>query len=116
MDLNALMGALGPIQEKVTQANAERSAKQFVGNAGGGAIKVSMSGDLQVSNVEVASAAAAAVGDDPTMLEDLLQVAINDCLNQYKAEYGATPDEQLQKMFAGSGLGSMLGPLMGGMS
>ena len=111
MDLNALMGAMGPLQEKMKQADAERQAAILEGKAGGGAVTISLKGDLSVQKVTIAPAAAGAIGDDPGMLEDLIQAAVNDALKQYTSRFGGSPEEQLQK---GMGdLGGLLGGLMG---
>lgn len=116
MDLNALMSQLGPMQEAMKQADSERQAAKIEGKAGGGAITITITGGLEVEKVAIAPAAAAAVGDDPTMLEDLIAVAMGDALKQYTARFGSSPEEQIQKMMGNSPLGAMLGPLMGGMS
>lgn len=114
MDLEKMMGALGPMQQKMGEAEAKRAEEQFEGSAGGGAVRVRLTGNLQCTKVTVAPAAAAAVADDPSMLEDLIQAAIGDAIRQYQARYGATAQEQLQKLMADSDLGGLLGPLMGG--
>ena len=113
MDLNQLMSAMGPIQDTLNQAQQDRAQETITGSGGGGAVKIALSGDLQVK-VTVAPAAAA-FGDDPSMLEDVIQAALADALKQYADRFGSTPEEQLQKSLAGSPLGSMLGPLMGGL-
>ena len=46
------------------------------------------------------------------MVEDLIQAATDDALRQYRMRFGATPEEQIQKLFAGGGMGQILGPLM----
>ncbi len=115
MDLESLMGSLGPMKEAMDKASNERSDKVFSGTAGGGAVKIALRGDLTVESVEIAAAAASASEDDVSMLEDLVGVAMNDALRQYAVEFGATPEEQIQKSLASSDLGSMLGPLMGGL-
>jgi DNA-binding YbaB/EbfC family protein len=115
MDLNSLMQVFGPMQEKLKSAETERASQRVEGSAGGGAVRVSLRGDLELERVTVAPAAAAAVGDDPSMLEDLIQAAMNDALRQYKQRYGATAEEQMQKLLGGSDMGGMLGSLLGGL-
>lgn len=114
MDLSALMGAFGPMQQQMQAAAAKRAEEQVEGSAGGGAINVTMTGDLQVTAVRIAPAAAAAVDGDAAMLEDLFSAACNDALRRWKERYGATPDEQMQKLMAGADLSS-LGSLLGGL-
>jgi hypothetical protein len=115
MDLDALMRGLGPLQDTMKKSEAERATVVFEGTAGGGAVKARLKGDLTVAGIAIAPAAAAAAGGDVGMLEDLVAAALNDALRQYKARYGASPDEQIQKMLGGSDLGALMGPLMRGL-
>ena len=115
MDISSLMGQFGQIQDTLKTKLAERASERIEGSAGGGAVRVTLRGDLSVDQVQIAPAAAAAVGDDPGMLEDLIAAAMNDALRAYGNRYGKTPDEQLQKALAGSDLGALLGPLLGGL-
>ena len=112
MDLENLMKSLGPVQESMKKADAERAGTTIDGSAGGGAVTVSLKGDLTITRLVIAPAAAAASQGDVAMLEDLVLAAVNDALRQYKARFGASPDEQVQKMLGGSGLGAMMGPLI----
>jgi DNA-binding YbaB/EbfC family protein len=113
MDLESLMRSLGPVQESLKKADAERQATMLEGSAGGGAVKVSLKGDLTIAKLVIAPAAAAAAQGDASMLEDLVMAAVNDALRQYRSRFGASPDEQVQKMLGAGGLGAMMGPLMG---
>ena len=115
MDLNDLMGNMAPIQDAMKKADEQRAESSFEGTAGGGAVKLVLKGDLSVQSLQIAPAAISADEDDIGMLEDLIVVAINDALNKYKQTHGATPEEQLQKSLANSGLASLLGPLLGGL-
>ncbi len=112
VDLSQLMGALGPLQEQMKKADAERTAATIDGRAGAGssAVTVRLKGDLSVQAVTIALAA---VGD-VAMLEDLVLVAVNDALRQYRTRFGASPEEQMQKLMSGGGAG-LLGPLLGGL-
>jgi DNA-binding protein YbaB len=112
MDLDALSRSLGPLQETMRKASSERSGTVFTGSAGGGAVKLALSGDLVVAQVQIAPAAAAGLAHDPGMVEDLIRAATDDALRQYRSRFGATPEEQIQKLFAGGGMGQLLGPLM----
>jgi nucleoid-associated protein EbfC len=115
MDLESLMAGMGPMKEAMEKADQERLQSHFEGSAGGGAVKVRFSGGLEVESITIAPAAVAASEDDVGMLEDLIQTAVNDALGQYKKRFGANPEEQIQKSMGDSGLGSLLGPLLGGM-
>jgi DNA-binding protein YbaB len=112
MDMEALMKSLGPMQEAMRKSAAERTSSSFSGSAGGGAVTVTLRGDLTISAVKIAPAAAAAASGDAGMLEDLIAAAGNDALRQYRQRFGATPEEQVQKLLGTSGMGAMLGPLM----
>ena len=116
MDLDNLMRGLGPIQETMQKAEQERAEASFAGKAGGGAVTIQLKGDLTITKVTIAPAAAAAATDDPSMLEDLVQVAVNDALKQYITRFGASPDEQIKKLMGGSDLASLMGPLLRGLS
>jgi DNA-binding YbaB/EbfC family protein len=117
MDISQMLSALGPIQEMLKKSGAERAQTTFSGTAGGGAVTILLKGDLTVSKVTIAPAAAAAAVSDASMLEDLIAAALSDALRQYTSRYGATPEEQVQKMLGSSPLGAMLGGLggLGGM-
>ena len=115
MDLSDLMGNMGPIQDAMKDADSERAQAVFEGSAGGGAVSVSLKGDMSISGLKIAPAAISADEDDIGMLEDLIVVAINDALQKYKTKFGATPEEQLQRSLANSDIGSLLGPLLGGL-
>lgn len=112
MDIDALSRSLGPLQEAMKKSEAERAAALLTGSAGGGAVQVVMTGGLNVTRVTIAPAAAASCAGDPGMLEDLVAAAVNDALRQYRNRFGTSPEEQLQKTFAGGGMGALLGPLM----
>jgi nucleoid-associated protein EbfC len=115
MDLDSLMRGLGPIQDTMKKAEAERAQAQFDGKAGGGAVVVRLTGDLKVTKVTIAPAAAQSAVGDASMLEDLVLVAINDALKQHVVRFGASPDEQIQKLMGGSDIASLMGPLMRGL-
>jgi DNA-binding YbaB/EbfC family protein len=115
MDIDSLMKGLGPLQDTMKKADAERGKVLLDGSAGGGAVKVQISGELTVTKVVIAPAAAAAAGGDVSMLEDLVLVAFNDALRQHKLRFGASPEEQVQKLLGGSDLGALMGPLMRGL-
>lgn len=115
MDINDLMGNMAPIQDAMSKAGEERSTTLIEGSAGGGAVKVVLQGDLRLKSMTIAPAAVSADEDDIGMLEDLILVAVNDALTGYKMRFGGSPEEQLQKSLMNSDIGSMLGPLLGGM-
>ena len=73
------------MQEMLSQATAMREqmdehlhATVVEASSGGGAVIIRMNGKKEVSKVTIAPAAAASAAGDITMLEDLIQAAIND--------------------------------------
>lgn len=114
MDLSALMSSMGPIKEAMDKVDEERAATIIEGRAGGGAVSISIRGNLKVEKVTIAPAAAASASDDPSMLEDLIHSALSDAFRQQGERFGATPEEQMKKSLAGADINSLLGGLMGG--
>lgn len=112
MDLDALARSLGPMQEAMRKSEAERAAATLIGSAGGGAVQVTLKGDLTVTKVVVAPAAAASCAQDPGMLEDLVAASVNDALRQYRNRFGSSSEEQMQRLLGGGGAAALLGPLM----
>mgnify|MGYP001589417154 FL=1 len=72
------------MQENMQQAQEEIKQLTATGQAGGGAVKVSINGEHQASNIEIDET----VMDDKDMLEDLILSAINDA-NEQIAEISA---------------------------
>lgn len=114
MDLDSLMRGFGPLQETLKKASSDRESASFTGSAGGGAVTLTLGGNLTVTALRVSPAALGACAGDATMLEDLIAAAINDALRQYKTRFGATPEEQIQKLMAGSDMGGLLSAFMRG--
>lgn len=115
MDIDALMGGIAPLQQKMKQAEAERIVTILIGKAGGGAVTVKLTGGLEVQSVAIAPAAAQAAAGEIGMLEDLVLAAMNDALRQYRSRFGASPDEQIQKALGGADMMALMGPLMRGL-
>jgi hypothetical protein len=113
MNLDDLMKSAAPMQEAMKKADADRAKTQFEGSAGGGAVKVRLTGGLTVTGVTIAPAAAAAAGGDVSMLEDLVCAALGDALRQYRTRYGSNAQEQFEKLMAGADLMSLMGGMLG---
>ena len=110
MDLANLTKAMAPVQEAMRKASTERTDTVLEGRAGGGAVVVRIGGDLTVRGVRLLPAA---MQGDATMLEDLFTAALGDALRQHRERFGATPDEQLARVFRSADMGAMMG-MMGG--
>lgn len=80
--IGQLMQQAQRMQEKMKQAQEEIAQLEVVGSAGGGLVKVTMSGTHEVRRVEIDRTALA---DDPEMTEDLVAAAVNDAVNKVAA-------------------------------
>jgi nucleoid-associated protein EbfC len=110
-DLGSLISQLGQVQQNLQQAQAEAASQVVEGSAGGGAVKVTVTGGLEFLSVVIDPS----VVDprDVDMLQDLVLAAVRDGLE--KASNLAT------SAFGGAGLGlpggddmgQMLGGLLG---
>jgi DNA-binding YbaB/EbfC family protein len=99
-DLGALLSRLGEVQHNLQQAQETAAAKVFEGTAGGGAVKVLVTGGMEFQDVTIAPE----VVDpgDVEMLQDLIVAAIRDAVEQVQAETA--------QAFGGLGLGGSGGP------
>jgi DNA-binding YbaB/EbfC family protein len=67
------------LQESMQRAQAEIALMEVTGEAGGGMVKVTMTGKHEAKRVAID---ASLVGDDKEMLEDLVAAAINDAVHK----------------------------------
>ena len=67
------------MQQDMQRAQEELANIEVVGQAGGGAVKVTMTARMDVRRVQIDPAMA---GDDIEMLEDLIAAAMNDAVNK----------------------------------
>jgi len=81
-----MKGGLGNIlkqaqamQENLKRAQEELAALEVTGAAGGGMVRVTMTGRHDVKRVEIDPAL---LTDDKEMLEDLIAVAVNDAVHK----------------------------------
>nr|WP_198936759.1 YbaB/EbfC family nucleoid-associated protein [Domibacillus epiphyticus] len=88
-NMQNMMKQMQKMQKQMQEAQEELSAKQFEGTAGGGMVKVSMSGQKQVVDVQIKEEVVDP--DDIDMLQDLVLAAVNDALKK-------VDDETNQKM------------------
>ncbi len=102
LDLGAIMQQAQAMQEQMAQAQAEQAEVMVEGSAGGGKVKVEMSGLGEFLNVHIHPDAVDP--DDVELLEELVLAALRD---------GATKVAALQEQSMGAidmgGLGNMLG-------
>lgn len=81
--LSNLMQQAQKMQEHMQKAQEELGRMEVTGEAGGGMVKVTMTGQHEVRRVEIDPSI---LGDDRSMLEDLVAAAINDAVNRVSTE------------------------------
>lgn len=85
------------LQANMQKAQAEIASLEIVGEAGGGMVKVTMSGRHEVRRVQIEPAV---IGEDREMLEDLVAAAINDAVHKVEAK----TQEKMSSLMVGMGL------------
>ena len=95
--LGDIMKQAQRMQEEMERAQAELAAMEINGESGGGMVKVVMLGNRDLKAVKVDPAL---IGDDITMLEDLICAAVNDATRKVEA----LSKERLAGMTAGLNL------------
>src|SRR5512138_373855 len=91
-----MMQQIQRLQEQLAQAQAQLAEETVTATAGGGAIKVTMTGDQKCQSVEISPDLLKDA--DPEMLQDLVLSAVNMALDQSR---------ELQQ--------KLMGPLAGGL-
>lgn len=102
-DLGALLSKLGEVQQSLQEAQASAASEVFEGSAGGGAVRVQASGDLEFRQVTIDPAVVDP--SDVEMLQDLVLAAVRDVVEQAHAAAA----EALGGFDLGGGLGGLLG-------
>lgn len=77
--LAGLMQQAQKLQEDMKRAQEELAQMEVTGEAGGGLVRVTMSGRHEVKRVQIDRTLLA---DDPEMTEDLVAAAVNDAVNR----------------------------------
>jgi nucleoid-associated protein EbfC len=85
-DLGNLGALMGGFQQRMAEMKQRAAAARHVGEAGGGVVKVTMSGDYQPIEISIDPK----VMDDREMLEDLLKVATAEAVRKVKSEMEAS--------------------------
>ena len=93
-DLGQLMQQAQKMKEKMQQAQEELESLEVQGEAGGGLVKVTMTGNNEVRAVDIDTSL---LGEDRDMLEDIVAAAFNDSLRKVK--------QTVEKKYAGLGAG-----------
>ena len=80
MDLSSLLQQAQALQEKLKQAQEDLAQRTVEGDSGGGMVRVTVDGALQVRRIEIEPSLITA--NDKTMLEDLVAAAVNGALRR----------------------------------
>jgi nucleoid-associated protein EbfC len=101
-DLSQLLEQAQAMQQQLMAAQAQAAEQVVEGVAGGGVVKVTVTGGMEFQSVTIDPSAVDP--EDVEMLEDLVLAAIHDAM-------GRVHDLQQESM---GGLGGALGGLLGG--
>ena len=96
-DLGQLMKQAQKMQEKMQQAQDELADLEVTGEAGGGLVRLTMTGKHEVKAISIDDSL---VGDAREMLEDILTAAFNDALRRVEKAVS----EKYSGMASGLGL------------
>ena len=77
-DLNSMMKQLQQVQSEMTEAQEKLKDEVVDTSAGGGMVKVKMSGDLRL--LEIAIDPEAIDPEDPELLQDMVLAAVNESI------------------------------------
>ena len=94
-NMNNLMKQAQRMQRQMEESQKELETKEFTAAAGGGAVKVTVSGKKEVLKIELSQEAVDP--DDIEMLQDLILAATNEALRQAEEASG----EMMGKMTGG---------------
>ena len=93
-DLGMLLQQAQKMQEKMQQAQDELAELEVQGEAGGGLVQVTMTGQNEVRRIRIDDAL---IAEDRDMLEDVVAAAINDTLRKVK--------KMVEQKYSGMGAG-----------
>ncbi|MGO9055911.1 MAG: YbaB/EbfC family nucleoid-associated protein [Candidatus Binataceae bacterium] len=79
-NLSELLQQAQVLQEKLRQLQEEAASKTVETQSGGGMVRVTVDGSMQVRRIQIDPSLIAA--NDKAMLEDLITVAVNEGLRQ----------------------------------
>ena len=76
LDLNAMMKQVQQMQADMTEAQEKLKEEEVEASAGGGMVKVKMSGDMRLLSLTIESEAIDP--EDPELLQDMVLAAVNE--------------------------------------
>ncbi len=77
-NLNQLMKQAQQMQAEMAKAQEQLKEETVEASAGGGTVKVTMTGDMQLREIKIAPEAIDP--DDPELLQDMVTAAVNEAL------------------------------------
>jgi DNA-binding YbaB/EbfC family protein len=83
MDMNKMMKQVAKMQAELAKAQEQLAEETVEGTAGGGVVKIELSGQGEVTGVKID--AAAMDPEDPSLLEDLVMAAFNEAMRAQQA-------------------------------
>jgi DNA-binding YbaB/EbfC family protein len=99
MNMNNIMKQYQKMQRKLEETQEELTKKEYLGQAGGGAVKITVSGEKKLTKVELDKEAVDP--EDVETLQDMILAAANQALQQMEQD----SQEQMGKLTGGMGLG-----------
>jgi len=106
-DMNALLKQAQKMQEEMVAAQESLKDEQVEASAGGGVVKVTMSGDLRVTGI-VIDPEAASDPDGVEILAEMVQAAVNEAIRSAQ-ELAASKMPDLPDMGGGGGIPGLPG-------
>ena len=99
MNMNNLMKQYQKMQKKLEETQEELAKKEYTGQAGGGAVKIVISGEKKVLKVSLNKDAVDP--EDVETLEEMIALAANQALT----EIGKDSSQEMGRLTGGMGLG-----------
>lgn len=106
-DMNALLQQAQKMQQEMVAAQEALKDEEVEASAGGGMVKVKMSGDLKVTSVEI-DPEVASDPDAAEILPELLQAAVNEAIRSAQ-ELAASKMPDPPDMGGGAGIPGLPG-------
>ncbi|MDQ3758667.1 MAG: YbaB/EbfC family nucleoid-associated protein [Actinomycetota bacterium] len=104
LDLNAMMKQVQQMQTEMSEAQEKLKDEEVEASAGGGMVKVKMSGDMRLLSIAIEPEAIDP--EDPELLQDMVLAAVNE---------GIRAAQELASTRLGGVAGGLGGPGAGGL-
>ncbi len=84
VNMNQLLAQAKKMEKNIEIAQQKARELTATATSGGGAVKVCVNGDYQLTSIEIQKGVLDP--NDPEMLQDLILVAVNDAMQQVRAQ------------------------------